>query len=200
MNEILFKVAFVALWIGYVAIRVPHEREHKKANQIKRSNTNVEKVLLIILFIGLLLFPLLWSVTSIFDNWNLNFPAGLRVMGIIIALASLVYFFRIHKALGSNWSPTLEINERHQLIKSGPYERVRHPMFTQIWIWTIAQSLILSNLYAGFSGIITWAIVYFVRIPKEEKMMLEHFGNQYKEYMEQTGKLLPRFKISGTIR
>jgi protein-S-isoprenylcysteine O-methyltransferase Ste14 len=145
--------------------------------------------------IGLMLIPLIWMLTPFLDDFKVNLPNWLRLSGIVISILSIVYFFKIHKALGTNWSPTLEIKIHHTLIKTGPYKRIRHPMYTQIWIWTFAQVLIVSNFYAGFSGIIAWGIVYFIRVPKEEKMMSNYFGNEYIEYMDQTGKVFPKIKF-----
>jgi protein-S-isoprenylcysteine O-methyltransferase Ste14 len=65
-------------------------------------------------------------------------------------------------------------------------------MYAQIWLWTIAQALIISNWFAGFSGIIAWTVVYYVRVPTEEKMMMEEFGSKYLDYMNNTGRVLPK--------
>jgi protein-S-isoprenylcysteine O-methyltransferase Ste14 len=71
-------------------------------------------------------------------------------------------------------------------------------MYLQIWLWSISQVLIVSNLFAGFSGIIAWSILYFIRVPKEEKMMIDYFGDEYAEYMKQAGRIFP--KRNGTKR
>lgn len=67
-------------------------------------------------------------------------------------------------------------------------------MYAQIWLWTIAQFLILSNSVAGLSGIIAWAILYFIRVPKEEEMMIENFGDEYVQYRKQTGSVFPKVR------
>lgn len=195
MNEIVFKIAFIILWIAYIVIRAPFANKQNHIKKVEIRNSATEKILLALLGVGLMLIPLVWMFTPFLDSFNIGIPITIRFVGVAVALLSLIYFWKIHQALGTNWSPTLEIKENHQLIKTGPYRRVRHPMYTQIWIWTIAQVLIVSNLYAGFSGIIAWAIVYFIRIPNEEKMMIENFGDQYKEYIRQTGKIFPKIKM-----
>ena len=96
--------------------------------------------------------------------------------------------------LGKNWSPVLEIIKDHRLIKTGVYKRIRHPMYTQIWIWSITHVLIISNWVVGFSGIVIWAVMYFNRINKEEKMMIEEFGNEYINYQKVTGRITPKYK------
>ncbi len=65
-------------------------------------------------------------------------------------------------------------------------------MYIQIWIWVIAQCLISSNWIVGLAGIIPWTLLYFIRVPKEEKMMAREFKAQYLEYAKQTGKIFPR--------
>jgi protein-S-isoprenylcysteine O-methyltransferase Ste14 len=141
---------------------------------------------------GLLLIPLIWLFTPFLDNFKIGFPDWLRLTGVAISVVSLFYFKWIHKTLGENWSPTLEIIKGHRLIKSGPYKSIRHPMYAQIFLWTIAQVLIVSNLFAGFSGIIAFTILYFVRVPHEEKMLIEYFGDEYIEYMKQKARIFPK--------
>ncbi len=194
MSEIFFKIAFVALFVVYILIRVPFDKKYKQEEKIKMVNSSGEKFLLLLMSLGLLLIPLIWLFTPFFDSFKMEFPVWFRLLGVAISGVSLFYFRWIHKTLGENWSPTLEIRKGHQLIKSGPYKIIRHPMYAQIFLWTIAQVLIVSNLFAGFSGIIAFTILYFLRVPHEEKMMKENFGDEYIEYMTQTGRVFPKFK------
>lgn len=193
MNELIFKILFVVLWIVYILIRVPYAKKYKQIEKIKKENSTIEKFLLILLAVGLMIIPLLWALTPFLDAFEMGFPLWIRVLGLILSVLSIFYFQWIHKTLGDNWSPTLEINKKHKLIQTGPYKAVRHPMYTQIWIWTIAQIFIVSNFIAGFSGIIAWAILYFIRVSKEEKMLTNYFGETYKNYMKQSGRIFPKF-------
>jgi protein-S-isoprenylcysteine O-methyltransferase Ste14 len=195
MTQLSFKIAFIILWIIYIIVRAPFDSQHKQAEKLRKVNSATETMSLILLAIGLMLIPLVWMFSPFLDAFSMGFPAWLRLFGVGIAILSLIYFRKIHKELGANWSPTLEIKVQHQLIKTGPYKSIRHPMYTQIWMWAIAQALIVSNIYAGFSGIIAWGIVYFIRVPKEEKMMQEYFGKEYTEYMARTGSVLPKIKL-----
>ena len=117
----------------------------------------------------------------------------MNITGIVVYILSLYLFWKSHHDLGKNWSPTLEIREQHTLIIDGIYKKVRHPMYTSIWLWCIAQALLLPNYIAGFSGIISFALLYFLRVDNEEKMMLEQFGEDYEIYMQNTGRFLPKF-------
>ncbi|MDZ7650346.1 MAG: protein-S-isoprenylcysteine O-methyltransferase [Cytophagales bacterium] len=192
MNEAIFKILFVVLWVIYILIRSPFDKQYKQVEKIKSVHSAIEKSLLVLMSLGLLIIPLIWVFTTFLNNYKMEFPVWLRIVGIVVSVVSLFYFRWIHKTLGANWSPTLEIRKGHELIKTGPYKTVRHPMYTQIWLWTIAQVLIVSNLFAGFSGIIVCAILYFIRVPKEEQMMIEVFGDEYLKYIEETGRVFPK--------
>jgi protein-S-isoprenylcysteine O-methyltransferase Ste14 len=111
---------------------------------------------------------------------------------VILVLGDWV-FWKSHKDLAGNWSPTLQIREHHTLVTHGIYRRVRHPMYLSLWLLVVAQALILPNYVAGFSGLLPFGILYFLRVGNEEKMMAEYFGAEYEQYMKRTGRLLPKF-------
>jgi protein-S-isoprenylcysteine O-methyltransferase Ste14 len=183
----------------YIIIRAPYDKNYKKAGQFRTIMYQIDKPLLFLLSIGLLLMPLLWIFTPFLAAYHIPLPLWARSIGIILSMVSLIYFWQIHKTLGINWSPTLEIRQGHELIKDGPYKNIRHPMYAQIWMWSIAQVFIVSNSIAGFSGITAWAILYFIRVPKEEKMMKDYFGEEYISYMKQTGRILPKLHYKNKL-
>jgi len=86
----------------------------------------------------------------------------------------------------------LKIRSEHTLVTSGVYRHIRHPMYAAHLLWAIAQALLLSNWLAGWALLVTFVPLYLVRAPREEHMMLEHFGEEYREYMSRTGGLIPR--------
>jgi protein-S-isoprenylcysteine O-methyltransferase Ste14 len=102
--------------------------------------------------------------------------------------------WRAHQDLGRNWSPTLDLQQEHQLVTNGIYARMRHPIYAGMWLWACAQPLLLQNWLVGPAGLLTFALVYATRVPKEEKMMLDRFGAQYRAYLDKTGSILPRLQ------
>jgi protein-S-isoprenylcysteine O-methyltransferase Ste14 len=101
-------------------------------------------------------------------------------------------FRKTHAQLGRNWSVTLEVRVDHALITDGVYARVRHPMYTAFWLWALAQAILLPNWIAGFAGIVGFGTLYLIRVDREEAMLLETFGDQYRDYMRRTGRVIPR--------
>ncbi len=106
-------------------------------------------------------------------------------------------FWRSHADLGLNWSPSLEIREKHELITKGIYGIIRHPMYASQWLWVIAQPLLLQNWVAGVFNLIIFIPFYLLRVQAEEKMMIERFGEEYRDYMECTGAVLPKIGQAG---
>ncbi len=94
--------------------------------------------------------------------------------------------------LGANWSPTLEVGAQHTLTTQGVYGVIRHPMYASQLLWGFAQALLLQNWIAGFAGLAAFLPLYLVRTPQEERMMLDHFGDAYRAYCAQTGRIVPR--------
>jgi len=100
-------------------------------------------------------------------------------------------FYRSHADLGANWSITLEVLEKHRLVTQGVYRRVRHPMYTALLLYSVGQALVLPNYVVGLSSVLTMALLVALRIGPEERMMIEEFGTDYKEYMSLTKRLVP---------
>ena len=103
-----------------------------------------------------------------------------QIIGIALIPLSLWLFYRSHKDLSKNWSPFLEIREGHHIIDGGVYKYIRHPMYSAIWLWTLVQACLLRTLVqacllpnwvAGFSCIVGFGLLYFLRVGKEEAMM-----------------------------
>ena len=89
---------------------------------------------------------------------------------------------------------TLELRKEHELIENGVYRSIHHPMYAAIWLFSLAQGLLLQNWLAGWSALAAFALMYFVRAPREEAMLVEHFGQEYLDYMRRTGRLFPRLR------
>src|SRR3569623_2584793 len=110
--------------------------------------------------------------------------------GLVFALA-LWMFYRPHKDLGRNWSVTLEVRDQHRLVTEGVYTNVRHPMYAAFWLWALAQAFLLPNWIAGPAGLIGFGILFFMRVGREEQMMIETFGDEYRTYMQRTARVVP---------
>ncbi|MEL6672400.1 MAG: protein-S-isoprenylcysteine O-methyltransferase [Bacteroidota bacterium] len=192
MNTLFLKIVFMIFWVSVSVIRYPHGKRQRK-NKIKENRkTPEEKILLFGATLGMGLMPVIYVFTPFLNFADYSLPIWVNILGLLLAGPSLWLFYRSHKDLGLNWSASLEVREEHTLVTDGIYQSIRHPMYTSIWLWVLVQAFLLPNLVAGWAGFVTFGILYVLRVGKEEKMMLQQFGGQYQDYMQKTGRLIPR--------
>jgi len=185
-------VVFLAGFVVYLGIRHHFGRQVRGNVKVVRRVDALEKALLFVVIAGSLLTPMLYLFTHWLSFADYGLPELAPWCGVAVMVAANWLFWRSHADLGLNWSVTLEIRKEHRVIKHGVYRSIRHPMYASIWLFGIAQGLLLQNWLAGWSAFVTFAPMYFLRTPREERMMIEHFGQEYRDYMEQTGRVWPR--------
>lgn len=185
------KVLWVLGIVAWYLIRRPYERRAKRVQVISHRRSLSEKIGLAVALLGLGVVPGFYVATGI--PQAADYPAGAWAVaiGAIAFVAAMWVFRRTHKALGRNWSITLEIRDRHELVSNGPYAFVRHPMYTSFLLMGIGQAFLLPNWVGGLAGLVGFAILFFLRVDEEERMMMETFGPQYRAYMEKTKRIIP---------
>ena len=180
------------LAVGWYLIRYEYARRSRREPIVRSARGPRETALLLISLTGLGIVPFTYIVAGIPRFAAYPFHPLQAWLGVFCAVASLVMFQMTHRALGRNWSVSLEVREGHQLITDGIYRKVRHPMYSAFWLWAAAQALLLPNWVAGFAGIVGFGTLYLGRIAAEERMMSEAFGNRYLEYKARTHRIIPR--------
>jgi protein-S-isoprenylcysteine O-methyltransferase Ste14 len=187
----LFFIGFLA----YLRIRAVYAGRCKRETKAYRQVDGLEKALLLLVIPSSVLLPVLFLFTPLLGFADYRLAAWLPRCGSLLMLTALWLFWRSHADLGQNWSVSLEVRQGHQVIRHGVYRWIRHPMYAAIWLWSAAQAMLLANWLAGWSALVAFAPMYVLRTPREERMMCEHFGEEYRQYMRQTGRLLPRLKL-----
>ena len=191
MTPTLAKAAFVVLAVAWFVIRIPHARRARRTPVARSDRGPYEDVVLLISLSGLGVVPLLYVATGLPAFAEHSFHPVQAWAGVAVAAAALWLFYLSHRALGRNWSVSLEVRQSHRFVMEGVYRRVRHPMYAAFWLWALAQALLLPNWVAGFAGILGFGTLFFGRIGREERMMLESFGTEYREYMSRTDRISP---------
>jgi protein-S-isoprenylcysteine O-methyltransferase Ste14 len=190
----IFEFVYWGAIVAEMVIRAPISQKQRKEAKSERRVNKQETIILSLLFLAMFFLPLFYSATSWLDFANYSLPVWAGWLGVILILFALLVFWRSHKDLGLNWSPSLEIRAEHKLITNGIFGYIRHPMYASQWIWVIAQPLLLHNWLAGFLDLFVFIAFYFLRVRAEEKMMLDTFGDKYREYMKTTGAVFPKIK------
>ena len=180
------------IWIG----RVAWGRRRKVKRPTDSRRVPLERLLLILVSVGMFLLPVVCVATRWLDFADYRVPGWVGVVGTAVFAFALWLVWRAHADLGRQWSARLEIQEGHALITEGVYRHVRHPMYAAHFLWAIAQLLLLHNWIAGPAFLATFALLYLRRVPHEEQMLLDHFGEEYRAYAGRTGRIIPRLRRS----
>jgi protein-S-isoprenylcysteine O-methyltransferase Ste14 len=179
-------------------IRGAFEQRTRGNEKVLRRVDRCERILLSMVVATSVFVPLIYLFTPWLRFADYRLPPWAPWTGIVLMAASLWLFWRSHADLGRNWSITLEVRTGHELIQNGVYRLIRHPMYAAIFLFCFAQGLLLENWLAGWSALVAFTVLYVIRTPREERMMCEFFGEQYRDYMRQTGRLWPRVrKLNG---
>lgn len=177
----------------YFSIRVHQAGERlmpdREAVEREGRGMFVVRVLMFFLLIAILVlyaFNVAWI-----GMLSVPFPGWLRWAGFALGLVSLVFWAWTQAVLGKEWSPQLQLREEHHLMTKGPYARVRHPLYTAIFGFGISLVLVTANwVFIILAGAMIAGLI--ARIPREEQMMIEQFGEEYKAYMQRTGRFFPK--------
>jgi protein-S-isoprenylcysteine O-methyltransferase Ste14 len=191
MTLTLAKATYILLAIAWYVIRYPHARRARRTPVIRSRRDYRETALLLVSLTGLGILPFVYVATGFPHFAERPFSPAPAWLGVLLAGAAIALFYATHRALGRNWSVSLDVREGHKLVTDGIYRQVRHPMYTAFWLWAAAQALLLPNWVAGLAGFVGFGILYFARVGREEQMMLESFGEPYRNYMRRTKRIIP---------
>lgn len=184
------KAAILLASIVMVAIRAPHGQRSRRVKVSKSRKGALETFLLALAWAAFFL-PLVWIAVPVFRFADYPLRPLPFAAGVACLAAGLWLFHRSHADLGTNWSITLQVREGHRLITEGIYRRIRHPMYTALFVYSIGQALVVPNWVVGPSYLVTFGLLFGLRLGPEERMMREEFGAQYEAYVARTKRLVP---------
>ena len=197
-NEILFRVALLVMAIGYIAPRFYYRSQARRADPQGQAilkgatESRVRLALMGISGLGTHLLSIVWLVNPIWLSWShLPLSDWPRWLGIAVGLATVWLGYLAHRTLGASFTPTLKIGESHQLVAQGIYRCIRHPMYTSFFAYLAASFLLTANWFIGVLGLV-YSLLILERVGHEERMMLDTYGEEYRQYMLRTGRFLPR--------
>ena len=185
--------------VAILAIRAPFKARRMSNMIVEKRMVSVDRVLLFAVLMSCFFLPLLQLLFNLFSFASYALPGALTALGAVLVVVAVLIFWRSHADLGRNWSPTLEVREEHTLVTEGVYSRIRHPMYTAIFLLYIAQPLLIHNWIAGALAPVAFAVMYVMRMPEEEAMMRDLFGAEYEQYCGRTGRLVPRIAGYGSL-
>ena len=200
-QQILFRIAFLFLLLLLFAMRFYFMiKVRSSGGRLTPDQKSVEReggrgvlivrmvaFFLLITFLVMYLLGMAWI-----DLFTFPLPAWLRWAGFTLGIISVVFWTWAQIHLDTQWSAQLQLKKCHHLVTSGPYAYVRHPLYLGMIGWAASVSLLTANWI--FIAVCALSIVGVVgRVPKEEQMMIEAFGDEYIAYIKHTGRFFPKF-------
>lgn len=196
MNENFFRIlAALILFTGVgISIYFRRKADRDSGEKLSRSADGTPMMMFIRIF-GLVLWlsPLVYLINPAWMAWSkIGLPEWIRWFGVGLGLLCVTGIYWLFSSIGSGITPVSATRKEHKLSTNGIYRWVRHPLYS------IGSTFIVSfGLIADIWLIILFGVLAFiamaVRTPKEEANLIEKFGDEYREYMQRTGRFLPKF-------
>jgi protein-S-isoprenylcysteine O-methyltransferase Ste14 len=179
---------FTVLWIAFLIYWQIKALGTKTTRRIEPVASRILRSLIFLIAIVLLSttrIPLRWLYLQLWPSALWSFWLGAAVM-----VAGLGFAVWAREHLGTNWSRSVTIKQGHELITTGPYAVVRHPIYTGILAGFLGTAIALSQM----RGFIAFVLIFFalwLKLRMEEQWMRSQFGETYTTYSRHTAALVP---------
>lgn len=192
-SENPFRIALVVVIVLTMVVTVYHRLQaaksgdkisHKEEGYVFATILRLAGLALWISTFGYLIFP------GYFQWASMPLPVWLRWTGVVTgALCSLLMYWTLF-SLGKNLTDTVVTRAEATLVTNGPYRWVRHPFYVTAALLMASVTLVTANWLIGVSSLAV-LVLLAIRTPKEEQMLIERFGQEYRDYMATTGRFIP---------
>jgi protein-S-isoprenylcysteine O-methyltransferase Ste14 len=127
------------------------------------------------------------------------YPLNIRILphvalnawaAAVLCVIGLAFAIWARVTLGRNWSGVVTLKEEHELVERGPYRFVRHPIYTGILTMFCAFALAQGYL-SGFAGALLMFASFWIKLGREEELMLQQFPERYRAYQQRAKRIIP---------
>lgn len=186
--QILYACLFPAMWLAYILYWRHMAADVKSTARLEPSSSRWTRLALFLAAAALLALP---HVRPAFLNQRF-LPPGLWTfwLGAAVCAAGFLFSIWARRNLGKNWSQAVTLKNDHELITTGPYSLVRHPIYTGLLLAFLGSAI----ARAEWRGLLALALIFFAlwrKLTLEEKWMREQFGDSYETYSRQVRSLVP---------
>jgi protein-S-isoprenylcysteine O-methyltransferase Ste14 len=184
--DLNFRIVFLFLILVNLSISGYYRRKaDQKGGKVSRKKRdflilNLLRFFGLFIWLSILVYPLIplvlrWAEITIDDE--------VRPLGIILGVFVTPMIYWTLKTIGDNITSTVITRERHELVTTGPYKYIRHPLYTFGFLLFISLSIISGNWFLLLIAVLAFGTV-FLRTSKEEAKLLKHFGEEYELYLK----------------
>jgi protein-S-isoprenylcysteine O-methyltransferase Ste14 len=177
-----------ACWIIFVVVWLLGAISTKRT--IYRESSAERARYWLVLVIGYFLVIKSSSLPSPFDRLLVPHTTSSAWIGAVLSVSGLVFAIWARVILGRNWSGVITLKEGHELIERGPYRIVRHPIYTGI-LAMFAGTAIAIGYFGGFVGLLLVFVSFWLKLKREEDLMLKHFPAKYAAYQGRVKRIIP---------
>ena len=183
-----YKSFFPVVWILFFIYWQIKAANTKTTQRLEPAASRILRMFIFLTAISLLLpirIPLAWLYHWLWPAgfWPFWLGAGVTIAGLLFAVWARVY-------LGRNWSRSVTIKQDHELINTGPYAVVRHPIYTGILTGFLGMAIAISQV-RGLIVFVLIFVAFWIKFRMEEQWMRSQFGETYAAYARQTAALVP---------
>lgn len=192
-DDQLFRLILLAGFVIFMPIGIYHRLKARTGEKLDRRQEGIF-ILVALRLAGLAGTTglIAYLIDPAYMAWAaVPLPVWLRWTGVGLALIAgslLVWMFR---TLGRNLTDTVVTRKQHTLVTTGPYRWVRHPMYASAALAIVGNSLVAANWYLFVVGCLA-LLLLVIRTRKEEQNLIAKFGDDYRNYMQRTGRFVPR--------
>ena len=133
-----------------------------------------------------------FAVPESLPSAQIGLPEIVRWFGVGASLIVCGYMVWVFRSIGAAGSKHLLTFDDMKLVTRGPYSRIRHPMYTGMLLQGVTWLVMTDHWGVGGGFLVLIGFVVIFRVKHEEEVLLEHFGDDYRRYMLETGRFLPR--------
>jgi len=179
---------FPVVWIAFIVYWQIKSFGNKTTQRLEPAASRILRLLVFLIVIVILSVPRIPLPWLYLQLW----PSGLLPfwLGAAITVAGLLFAVWAREHLGRNWSRSVTIKQDHELITSGPYAVVRHPIYTGSLAGFVGMAIAIAQL-RGVIAVALIFLVFWAKLRLEEEWMRSQFGETYAAYSHQTAALVP---------
>ena len=192
-DDQLFRLILLAGFVIFMPIGIYHRLKARTGEKLDRRQEGLF-ILVTLRLAGLagMAGLIAYLINPTCTAWAaVSLPIWLRWVGVGLALIAGLLLVWMFRTLGRNLTDTVVTRKEHTLVTTGPYRWVRHPLYTSAALMIPASSLLAANWFFFATGCLVFLLLA-IRTRKEEENLIARFGDDYRNYMQRTGRFVPR--------
>lgn len=188
LMAVIYDYLFPAMWLGYTAYWWAMSKDVKETTRREPGTSRFVRMVLLLGALALLWLP--HVPVAVLNNRFLPSGAGWFWCGAAVTAGGMLFSVWARRHLGKNWSQAVTLKEDHELITSGPYALVRHPIYTGLLLAIVGCALARGE-WRGLLAVALAFVALWQKLKLEEKWMRVQFGASYEAYSRRVAALVP---------